>query len=59
MEKAFYTEKELAARWELQPKTLREWRNRKDGDYPTFIKIGGAVRYPVAEVERYEKDRAQ
>lgn len=34
---------ELAAEWQLAPKTLDNWRSRRVG--PPFVKINGTVRY--------------
>ena len=56
MEKVFFTDKELAERWGLAVATLRTWRTRPQGHYPKFVKIGGAVRYPIAEIEKFEQN---
>ncbi|WP_420846583.1 helix-turn-helix transcriptional regulator [Nocardioides jishulii] len=42
----------LAERWDMTPKTLANWRSAGTG--PTFVKIGGMVRYRLADVEAYE-----
>lgn len=43
---------ELAALWQLRPKTLDNWRSRRVG--PPFVKInGGAVRYSRAAVDEW------
>jgi hypothetical protein len=47
------TEKQLAARWSLQPKALQSWRQQGRG--PRYLKLGGAVRYPIAAVLEYEQ----
>lgn len=39
---------ELSERWQVSPGTLSNWRSRGEG--PTFVKIGGSVRYPMAAV---------
>jgi predicted DNA-binding transcriptional regulator AlpA len=46
--------RELAARWRgvVTLSTLDNWRSQNRG--PRFVKIGGRVLYPVAEVEAYE-----
>jgi hypothetical protein len=46
--------RELAARWRgvVTLSTLDNWRSQSRG--PRFVKIGGRVLYPVAEVEAYE-----
>jgi hypothetical protein len=46
---------QLADRWALSPRTLEQWRWRGVG--PRYLKIGGRVIYPLAEVERYEASR--
>ena len=46
---------ELAARWRVSPRTLEQWRWRGIG--PRYLKIGGRVIYPLAEVEAYEAAR--
>lgn len=51
----FYTPRELAeGRWKdiVKLSTLDNWRSQNRG--PRFVKIGGRVLYPVAEVEAYE-----
>ena len=47
--------RELAARWRgvVTLSTLDNWRSQNRG--PRFVKIGGRVLYPVAEVEAYER----
>ena len=47
------TETDLAKRWLIAPETLRSWRKRKQG--PQYLKLEGAVRYRLADVEEYEK----
>lgn len=51
------TEKDLAARWSMAPRTLQMQRR---GDYvgPAFIQLGErSVRYSLADVVAYEKAR--
>jgi hypothetical protein len=50
----YITEKSLAERWCLTPRTLRHWRYKKKG--PPYYKIGGAVRYKLEEVKKYEEE---
>lgn len=52
---AFFTSKELAARWKLHPVTLATWRVRGWG--PKFTKLGQRVRYPLAIIEDWERSR--
>lgn len=37
------TTPQLAAEWQLQPKTLDNWRSQRIG--PPYLKINGVVRY--------------
>jgi len=43
---------ELAKRWGISPRTLERWRWAGEG--VKYIKIGGAVRYRLGDVEAYE-----
>lgn len=47
----FLTEQELAARWKVQPRTLR--RMEHDGQLRT-VWLRGSKRYPMAEIRRLE-----
>ncbi|MDX7953822.1 helix-turn-helix domain-containing protein [Lichenihabitans sp. Uapishka_5] len=44
IDKAFLTDVELAERWRMSPKTLRNLRVQ--GGHVPFIRIGRLVRYP-------------
>lgn len=46
---------ELVERWRqtISPATLASWRCRGLG--PRYVKVGGRVLYPIAEVEAYER----
>ena len=46
--------RDLADRWQVPQRTLGQWRYQGSG--PAYIKIGGAVRYRVADVEAYENE---
>lgn len=46
---------ELAARWNISPRTLERWRWTGEG--PAFVKIGGRVVYRLADVDAYEAGR--
>ncbi|MEM8625457.1 MAG: helix-turn-helix domain-containing protein [Pseudomonadota bacterium] len=48
------TQVELAARWQVSPRTLEQWRWRGVG--PRYLKIGGRVIYPLEFVETYEAE---
>ena len=46
---------ELAARWNLSPRTLERWRWVGIG--PRFLKLGGRVAYRLADVEAFETEQ--
>jgi predicted DNA-binding transcriptional regulator AlpA len=50
---------QLADRWGCSEGTLANWRCSGDEKGPRFIKMGRQVRYPLAEVERVERERLQ
>lgn len=55
MHMGYLTQKELADRWIISERTLEGWRSR--GDYgPGYVKFGNRVRYPINEIERFERD---
>lgn len=43
---------DLAERWAIPTKTLANWRSAGKG--PAYIKVGGTVRYTLADVELHE-----
>jgi hypothetical protein len=47
------SQKLLAERWDISPKTLERWRWLGCG--PRYIKIGGRVVYRLDEIEAYEE----
>lgn len=51
----YLTPRELAARWRniVSLSTLDNWRSSQNRG-PRYVKIGGRVLYPLAEVEAYE-----
>ncbi len=51
----YLTQADLAARWRISERTLERWRWSRQG--PRFIKIGGAVRYSLQDIESYELRR--
>lgn len=53
----YITESELADRLALSVVTLRRWR--LEGRGPQFRKFGRAVRYALADVERFEAAAAR
>lgn len=42
----------LSERWDIPVATLAGWRYRGKG--PAFLRLNGAVRYRLADVEAYE-----
>ena len=56
IEKDRLTEAELAERWGMKRSTLRRWRSKKYAKGPKFLAIGRKIRYPIEEVEKFEKD---
>lgn len=54
----FLTTEELAKRWRCSPGNLENWRIAGKG--PCFTRPGGKTRgrvlYPIAEIERWERD---
>jgi hypothetical protein len=56
-EQAYFSPEKLAKRWDLpSTEALRTWRN--EGRGPGWVKMGRLVRYPLAEVERFEREAA-
>jgi hypothetical protein len=51
------TQNELAQRWEISEATLERWRSQRKG--PQFLRLGGQVRYPLVDVESYERERLE
>ena len=43
---------ELSRRWRLSGRTLEKWRQRRVG--PRYLRVGGRILYPHAEVTAYE-----
>jgi len=56
-DRAFFTEIELADRWNLSVKSLQSWRVKGDG--PRFRKFGNRVRYALADVREFEDASAR
>jgi hypothetical protein len=46
------SQKALAGRWQVSPRTLEQWRWQGKG--PRYLKLGGGVVYPLLEVEAFE-----
>ena len=49
---AMLRERELAERWKTSQRTLQRWRAESLG--PAWIRIGGTIRYLMADVLDYE-----
>lgn len=49
----YLNEVQVAQRWGMSRKTLQRWRAERKG--PSFLKIGGAVRYRLCDVETFEQ----
>jgi hypothetical protein len=54
---AYFTAEQLVQRWNgvVQKGTLNNWRSAKPRRGPPFVKIGGRVLYPVADVMEWER----
>jgi predicted DNA-binding transcriptional regulator AlpA len=52
MEKLVLDERDLSARWGVNVKTLKRWRN--EGRGPRYIKIGRSVTYLPKDIEHFE-----
>lgn len=48
------TQRELANRWNKSEATIERYRS--DGAGPRFLKIGGAVRYRIIDIEQFERE---
>jgi len=51
------TEAELAARWNILPYTLSQWRWAGKG--PRHVKIGRQAYYRVQDINQYEEQKAK
>jgi hypothetical protein len=47
------TERELALRWRVSPRTLERWRISRTG--PAWLRLNGRVRYRLADVLAFEQ----
>ena len=48
---------ELAQRWQISEATLERWRSQRKG--PQFLRLGGQIRYRLADVESYELEKME
>lgn len=51
--KRLLSEREAADILNVKPNTLAAWRCTKRVEGPRYVKMGGAVRYPMAELEAF------
>jgi hypothetical protein len=47
-----FTEKQLSRRWQIDPRTLSNWRYQGRG--PAYLKIGTSVRYLRSVILKFE-----
>lgn len=53
----FLTVDQLAARYQVSAQTIRDWR--LDGKGPVATKLGGSVRYALADVIAWEREQRE
>lgn len=53
----YINSRQLAARWGIAPNTIASDITRNPTKLPPFIRLGRAIRFPVAEVEAWEKQQ--
>jgi hypothetical protein len=51
----YLRESELALRWRMSERTLQRWRQA--GKVPRYLRLGGRVLYPIADVLAFEAGR--
>jgi len=51
------SQNELAKRWQISEATLERWRSQRKG--PHFLRLGGQIRYRLADVESYELEKME
>ena len=47
------TQNELAARWNLSPRTIERWRSNGEG--PRFVRLGNRVMFRLEDIEAFEE----
>ena len=55
MQDVFLSQKDVARRWSISPRTLERWRVIGHG--PCFMKVGAHVLYRLCDVRAYETKR--
>lgn len=53
MEVVHFNQRQLATRWDISQATLERWRS--EGMGPPYLKLAGAVRYRLIDIEAYEE----
>jgi len=53
----FISQNELAQRWQISQTTLERWRAQQIG--PSFLKLGGQVRYRLIDITAFEEQTLQ
>ncbi|EFC2636671.1 helix-turn-helix domain-containing protein [Enterobacter vonholyi] len=53
----YINSKQLALRWGVSPSSIASDITRNPAKLPPFIRLGRAIRFPVAEVEAWEKQQ--
>ena len=51
------SQNELAQRWQISQTTLKRWRAKRIG--PSFLKLGGQVRYRLMDIIAFEDQKLQ
>jgi hypothetical protein len=51
------SQNELAQRWQISQTTLERWRAQRIG--PSFLKLGGQVRYRLMDITAFEDQTLQ
>ena len=51
------SQNELAQRWQISQTTLERWRAQQIG--PSFLKLGGQVRYRLMDITAFEDQTLQ
>ena len=51
------SQNELAKRWQISEATLERWHSQRKG--PQFLRLGGQIRYRLADVESYELEKME
>jgi len=52
MSDTFLNQIDLARRWRISHRTLERWRWQGTG--PAYLRVGGAIRYRLGDVEAFE-----